>query len=278
MRGEHADFVDTHATNDGSSPHAGEHRLLIGVFFLVSGSSPHARGTHRFNTAWKPIGRFIPACAGNTRSPARSPANTPVHPRMRGEHWTSGCSVSVLAGSSPHARGTRGVCPSLLLFHRFIPACAGNTIVGPADAWVSSVHPRMRGEHFSAVPNETGTFGSSPHARGTPRAQILTKRCTRFIPACAGNTKAVSPDAFVFTVHPRMRGEHSPEFASAVIDRGSSPHARGTRADKTAIWFAQRFIPACAGNTVGQVPGWFEVAVHPRMRGEHVDPWHEDGV
>ena len=32
----------------------------------------------------------------------------------------------------------------------------------------------------------------------------------------------------------------------------------------------ERFIPACAGNTIAQIPGIGCNPVHPRLRGEHV--------
>jgi hypothetical protein len=52
-----------------------------------------------------------------------------IHPRMCGEH-TSTPSITIPSpGSSPHVRGTLlffFVCHGLL---RFIPACAGNTVI-----------------------------------------------------------------------------------------------------------------------------------------------------
>ena len=72
-------------------------------------------------------GRFIPARAGNTRSPISTNALRPVHPRPRGEHWPIIGHILVKYGSSPPARGT---LPDLLDAEhdlRFIPARAGNT-------------------------------------------------------------------------------------------------------------------------------------------------------
>ena len=50
--------------------------------------------------------RFIPACAGNTNTPAPLPHSAPVHPRMRGEHIDDMAPKLAAYGSSPHARGT----------------------------------------------------------------------------------------------------------------------------------------------------------------------------
>ncbi len=71
------------------------------------GSSPHARGTPIDREDGNPLARFIPACAGDTWSKLCTSPRTPVHPRMRGGHFTEIDGHEIEAGSSPHARGTR---------------------------------------------------------------------------------------------------------------------------------------------------------------------------
>ena len=71
----------------------------------------------------------------------------------------------------------------------------------------------------------------------------------RFIPTCAGNTRNTAQSRIASTVHPRMRGEHNRRNRRVPSARGSSPHARGTRADPDRLLARHRFIPACAGNT-----------------------------
>ena len=91
------------------------------------GSSPHARGTPRYQQPFYDEKRFIPACAGNTaRIPARRVSHS-VHPRMRGEQQHVARDQRPGRGSSPHARGTPLGPPCGGLWCRFIPACAGNT-------------------------------------------------------------------------------------------------------------------------------------------------------
>ena len=70
--------------------------------------------------------------------------------------------------------------------------------------------------------------GSSPHVRGTQKANSIHICDVRFIPACAGNTSASTGYTFSFTVHPRMCGEHTRQPGILSKEYGSSPHVRGT--------------------------------------------------
>jgi len=250
----------------------GEHSSHSQSAGWVSGSSPHARGTHVLAKKRVPEPRFIPACAGNTSAGTPARRKAPVHPRMRGEHL--GCQgwVAHSGGSSPHARGTRGADRAALGRLRFIPACAGNTRAASSTACRPSVHPRMRGEHGSICMPPSRSPGSSPHARGTLGAERIGSESRRFIPACAGNTLSPTEKRSPLPVHPRMRGEHGPEEMKQASASGSSPHARGTRVSGDRCSADGRFIPACAGNTVRQPARNAVHAVHPRMRGEHIRP------
>ena len=105
----------------------GEH-LRVGVDFSVTaGSSPRVRGTHNHVEDSELLNRFIPACAGNTKSMVSKRQRLSVHPRVCGEHNCCGAVPGRRSGSSPRVRGTLDTaCPA----HppaRFIPACAGST-------------------------------------------------------------------------------------------------------------------------------------------------------
>ena len=204
---------------------------------------------------------FIPACAGNTNLPSTRTPWQLVHPRVRGEHlYLHGHAVR-WSGSSPRARGTSplnagadgaSVHPRVRGEHvglasacgstpRFIPACAGNTLVSGelltttfiASALSFPVHPRVRGEHSSRVQLEA----------------VIAR--LRFIPACAGNTD-----------QPLATDPRRP---------GSSPRARGTRLSVVvASDVAARFIPACAGNTRSRQPPSRAFGSSPRARGTRI--------
>ncbi len=152
------------------------------------GSSPRARGTPTTSPAFPSPGRFIPACAGNTRIRHPTAPDTSVHPRVRGEHLPALGVGPFLTGSSPRARGTLTTPQGFLFRGRFIPACAGNTQWHFARKNHCSVHHRVRGEHDDDGCHGSTKGGSSPRARGTPTEPQPRCLIWRFIPACAGNT------------------------------------------------------------------------------------------
>jgi nicotinamide mononucleotide (NMN) deamidase PncC len=156
----------------------------------------------------------------------------------------------IRVGSSPHARGTRFFRCTNRERERFIPACAGNTHITGTLGTLGTVHPRMRGEHCASIMGSSAWNGSSPHARGTHATAVGRTAYPRFIPACAGNTGGPTGSRFLGAVHPRMRGEHAGQDQAVIEGDGSSPHARGTPLDQRGRIVHERFIPACAGNTV----------------------------
>ena len=235
----------------------------------MDGSSPLARGTHRFSQHPITGTRLIPARAGNTAG-GGAYMNSPVaHPRSRGEHLPSSSSAAANAGSSPLARGTRAPGGGRGLPLRLIPARAGNTCSSPRHPRTIPAHPRSRGEHVPARTVVEIVIGSSPLARGTLAGFGVDDVGVRLIPARAGNTCAELVPEPEPAAHPRSRGEHRASVTSARRFAGSSPLARGTQVAKALRAPARRLIPARAGNTRA-IHHWHEGApAHPRSRGEH---------
>ena len=192
--------------------------------------------------------RFIPACAGNALLGPFPAVLGAVHPRMRGERPAALLPWLAWAGSSPHARGTLLGLGGGLGYCRFIPACAGNAPLARSVAPGGPVHPRMRGERVSGEIGRPSWPGSSPHARGTLRRAGRRRVRRRFIPACAGNACISLASRTSRSVHPRMRGERESVEPNSRRPSGSSPHARGTRANMRPCRSMSRLIPACAGN------------------------------
>ena len=169
----------------------GERSVLQEAPPAGDGSSPHARGTPDRGRQDHGRLRFIPACAGNALPDRVARYRMTVHPRMRGERKQQQRSAWPSGGSSPHARGTPAWAGRKLNLARFIPACAGNAIHLHMLCHHVPVHPRMRGERTWKRATSTPFVGSSPHARGTPRAGCSACTVPRFIPACAGNAPSI---------------------------------------------------------------------------------------
>ncbi len=236
----------------------GEHLLRITHTVQRAGSSPRVRGTRLVGVERAIVLRFIPACAGNTGHAGRAAKNSPVHPRVCGEHAHSRAGRGGLNGSSPRVRGTparTGIDEKTI---RFIPACAGNTAFATSAGNRPAVHPRVCGEHGKTEREKWPGAGSSPRVRGTPPNSTSAPLPPRFIPACAGNTRPASFLCWAAPVHPRVCGEHQTAQVQHLTSTGSSPRVRGTPGTGASSIVQFRFIPACAGNTTQ--------SSHPRRR------------
>ena len=251
----------------------GEHLKVAPAGLRLFGSSPHGRGTLQSVSRCGRGVRIIPAWAGNTGRGAARHFGQPDHPRMGGEHRHRQGRPAVLAGSSPHGRGTRPSAAAAGAYTRIIPAWAGNTAPLRGALGCASDHPRMGGEHTRNKYMEVDAFGSSPHGRGTPPDPAHSRRDFRIIPAWAGNTTPAPRRSRRAPDHPRMGGEHSGNPHDGTNPSGSSPHGRGTRTWPSCRFFCRRIIPAWAGNT--WTPRWCPISAsdHPRMGGEHINGW-----
>ena len=125
----------------------GEHRPCSSTPTRQTGSSPHARGALTHGHTHTRGGRLIPACAGSTAVLWCRPGGRAAHPRMRGEHLSSGFVAHMRVGSSPHARGAPRCDHPPPATGRLIPACAGSTLACRRTICRARAHPRMRGEH-----------------------------------------------------------------------------------------------------------------------------------
>ena len=129
--------------------------------------------------------------------------------------------------------------------------------------------PRWRGEHVFEPVTMPSSDGLSPLARGTRQRLVFPDGKARFIPAGAGNTKALDRYVNAISVYPRWRGEHPNEPIAGEILTGLSPLARGTRGINAMFGPLVRFIPAGAGNTGLHFLQGILYPVYPRWRGEH---------
>ena len=134
--------------------------------YLVTGSSPLARGLPAHRDARVVHGRIIPARAGFTETMGRSVTLRMDHPRSRGVYKKPWRSVGSSVGSSPLARGLRHAEVHDRRVERIIPARAGFTSKCGAPAPQSADHPRSRGVYGGGGGGHRCVPGSSPLARG----------------------------------------------------------------------------------------------------------------
>ena len=85
----------------------------------------------------------------------------------------------------------------------------------------------MRGVYFGLDEDSGVVDGSSPHARGLRRDDLVVVEEVGIIPACAGFTRQPTPPTGPTGDHPRMRGVYAPYSSGRLAGSGSSPHARG---------------------------------------------------
>ncbi len=125
----------------------GEHIDPEQQYAQTDGLSPLARGTPSACNSASLSVRFIPAGAGNTIKKLFCVSFRSVYPRWRGEHFYSVNNRSLIVGLSPLARGTHVANRLIIIYFRFIPAGAGNTIEIVFGIYSEAVYPRWRGEH-----------------------------------------------------------------------------------------------------------------------------------
>ena len=170
-------------------------------------------------------------------------------------------------GSSPLARGLRGLRTRGQVTQRIIPARAGFTTRSPSPKWGTRDHPRSRGVYGALPDLLPARGGSSPLARGLPGACGLRAPQLRIIPARAGFTFRVSQQTSTRSDHPRSRGVYQVFPVVLLENTGSSPLARGLRATEVSPRRKSRIIPARAGFTARGRPVLRSTGDHPRSRG-----------
>ncbi len=132
-------FIPACAGNTGSSSNCtsdqpvypcvcGEHPTAFSFGNARVGLSLRVRGTQSLSCEFCLRLRFIPACAGNTPLAHRSYLSAPVYPCVCGEHSSFANWALCFHGLSLRVRGTLVPYSFVPLHHRFIPACAGNTL------------------------------------------------------------------------------------------------------------------------------------------------------
>ena len=227
----------------------GVYRLSAVSFFLVAGSSPLARGLPSYLIRHFGNAGIIPARAGFTGCHPRCDPRRGDHPRSRGVYRVTPAASATDAGSSPLARGLRGLRDRDAPRPGIIPARAGFTRPAKPVGRLPRDHPRSRGVYFLRSTSMAAVPGSSPLARGLPTGVQRGHADARIIPARAGFTPCRRLHRCRPSDHPRSRGVYAVMTTCRGSLRGSSPLARGLRHRAQHDVGHRRIIPARAGFT-----------------------------
>ena len=231
-----------------------DHPRSRGVYAAVStsdewseGSSPLARGLLKLKNELRSSRGIIPARAGFTFRVFRSRRTCRDHPRSRGVYARLATLLRAMMGSSPLARGLLDVHIAGLPRNGIIPARAGFTQDLRGREAPSADHPRSRGVYV-----------------------VSTRLCRwreGIIPARAGFTGCTQDRATPAQDHPRSRGVYHVPALQVSATKGSSPLARGLRADAMGTFLQDGIIPARAGFTARLRMSSTRISDHPRSRG-----------
>ena len=153
-------------------------------------------------------------------------------------------------GSSPLARGLRGVVLIVGPLRGIIPARAGFTVEAAQRAVPPLDHPRSRGVYPAEMTPLLPPMGSSPLARGLRLRPGVAHVTLRIIPARAGFTRV--------------------SYSRMHITTGSSPLARGLQVGRDGPVAIAGIIPARAGFTATKFCLGCEPGDHPRSRGVYL--------
>ncbi len=170
-----------------------DHPRIRGTNFLAShpsvymrGSSPHTRDKLKAIEGHLFLPRIIPAYAGQIFLHFYRHNTIRDHPRIRGTNEIEEPDEIAQAGSSPHTRDKLSSANRFLLFHRIIPAYAGQIQMEESLHLINGDHPRIRGTNELTALGATRLGGSSPHTRDK---STYSQKCVdnlRIIPAYAG--------------------------------------------------------------------------------------------
>ena len=287
MRGKRAETVTVRGVSRIIPAHAGQtrrsrwrccrcpdHPRACGANFAGNeagwaraGSSPRMRGKPAARSRRVMRVRIIPAHAGQTSAAARAGWSRPDHPRACGANVLTLHLHHAASGSSPRRRVKRLDFKGFELKSRIIPAHAGQTTTTGACDAATKDHPRACGANAKWLRSCPAPSGSSPRMRGKLADETAVVTASRIIPAHAGQTNTSVFSLACATDHPRACGANVISGRLRHASGGSSPRMRGKLHQVQRATYADRIIPAHAGQTPPDSPPVVFHPDHPRACG-----------
>ena len=149
------------------------------------------------------------------------------HPRLCGEKWHIGQSITRQKGSPPPMRGKAWKEKVKTRSIWITPAYAGKSSFHLASCFFCRDHPRLCGEKLKNYAIVGIEGGSPPPMRGKGIGLLIALTVSRITPAYAGkragHLKALSTERD----HPRLCGEKIDRIFNSVQRSGSPPPMRG---------------------------------------------------
>ena len=233
----------------------------------ITGLSPRVRG--KLNDAAAAIGcaRSIPACAGEAFRAFRLRVAEWVYPRVCGGSILGRVQRFIPGGLSPRVRGKPAGQNATGGVLRSIPACAGEARHYPPPPAVGEVYPRVCGGSIPGMRWPPPRWGLSPRVRGKRHWKSRKMRCSRSIPACAGEAGAGKRNYPQRQVYPRVCGGSQEGGLWGYRHGGLSPRVRGKLERRVHHQHIGRSIPACAGEAARNDIHGYRRQVYPRVCG-----------
>ena len=179
----------------------------------------------------------------------------------------AGCSLQILRGLSPLARGNLFAQKCHRARPGPIPARAGQPMALRPSPCSARAYPRSRGATALHCASTPATGGLSPLARGNHLALAVISRLQGPIPARAGQPDQPATLANSSRAYPRSRGATFESVKSGGKSEGLSPLARGNRGRAFDLERAVGPIPARAGQPLAPSCAGSPPRAYPRSRG-----------
>ena len=170
-------------------------------------------------------------------------------------------------GLSPHRRGNPCTTRSARCWPGSIPAQAGEPHSWRRSPGAPQVYPRTGGGTVKSTGTGFAVAGLSPHRRGNRIRASKLQKCTRSIPAQAGEPMNYCRRARKIWVYPRTGGGTIYIRDHATTRKGLSPHRRGNPIQNPIPKPALRSIPAQAGEPNPRIETTEMYEVYPRTGG-----------
>ena len=158
-------------------------------------------------------------------------------------------------------------CDGRPMYHRSIPACAGEPCPSRPPRRYLRVYPRVCGGTGNIQAALSLIQGLSPRVRGNHASALLKSKPKRSIPACAGEPERKSRKNSGDGVYPRVCGGTIAAKTAIIAASGLSPRVRGNQHRRRAGRALGGSIPACAGEPAAAVGGRGRGEVYPRVCG-----------